>query len=234
MFLQQQAVGNLHVSSDRVRRCMRDAINYRQIFEDSFQRFLVPLGAEEDTVQKGERDDNYRGWWKVCLSVPVDVPPMSGFPSNVSLSVYIHPLFPFYDYAVFPDDKEIRGFPHQDSETGKLCLWSDHRLGHSEKRLWNIVRSARLWLNRAADGSLAAADDEYELPDFSRRYYPKDTPRILFNENESTFKIWCQLLNSSGLCTIGAITQDIKLLCIKDFKTHDGQVLVVYEWGDKI
>lgn len=195
------------------------------------------MGAREAEIQSKERDGVYEGWWKVRVTAKIDVPAGSTFPSEVPLTIYVGPTYPFSDFAVFPEHGDVRGYPHQDAETGKLCPWPDAVIGHRDDRLWQIFRAAVCWLGAAANGELAASGDRYELPDFSRRNYrfQLQTPRphLLFVEDADTFHEWQVRLGRHGLCDLGMAAADHQVLVVLRFFDEAGTLLYGCPWGTR-
>ncbi len=131
--------------------------------------------------------------------VHVPQPNKADIPPLVELRVAIPATFPLARIDVFPVDCTVRGFPHQDAETGKLCLQPSSNAPWDITRLKCYLEWAAAWLRDAARGTLLAAGDPYELPDFSRRKLklPFDFP-LFFDETAANFQVWRQWVGCTG------------------------------------
>lgn len=188
---------------------------YEKKFIRAVRQLPSSLNVQGPEIEK-ERAE-YKNWWRLCLELPVVISKDSSFPSRVSLTVFVEPTYPFSDYAVFPEDTSIKGYYHQDSETRKLCLWPNFRIGYGENRLWKIIFSAKAWLDNAAKDTLSHPDEPYEIPDFSSHGI-KDfkLPRVLFNETLHSFTEWVKHFSKYGVCELEYIRNE-NLLFIKKF-----------------
>lgn len=142
--------------------------------------------------------DEYGGCFEFCCVVAPQVPAASSFPSHVQIRVIIHPEFPAGDIDVYPLSQNIRDFPHQSGETGKLCLQPDYKAPHDVTRLRTYVSWAKEWLEDAAADRLLIPGDPYELPDF-RRKHAVSRPVVLFQEDGQSYDWWRRLVGQGGL-----------------------------------
>ncbi|MDP3025925.1 MAG: ThiF family adenylyltransferase [candidate division Zixibacteria bacterium] len=148
-----------------------------------------------------------KGWIFDCV-VSVPYPNPENIPAAVDVQVCILEGFPFLPVDIFSNCEEVKGFPHQDSETGKLCLPAERLAPRNAERLVHYVNWAKNWLTDAANANLLKPGDPYELPDFSRKLlgesFPTDFP-ILFNETEKSYEKWKPYIGKSGIveCFVG-------------------------------
>ncbi len=139
--------------------------------------------------------------WAFGCSASVPVPNSEGLPGKAKLKVIIRSTFPFSPPEIFPTGEFIGGFPHQDAETGKLCLLEDRLAPRGAPKLACYLGWAIKWLADAAEGKLLQLGDPYELPDFSRKQISSDVrePVFAFVETEASLDIWLPRLNSTGI-----------------------------------
>jgi molybdopterin/thiamine biosynthesis adenylyltransferase len=163
------------------------------------------------------------------LAIDVPAPNKENLPPSVTLRALVPHTFP-YDAVIFiPIDPVVRGFPHQDAETGKLCLPRESAAPWDSSRLTQYVRWAREWLHDAANGTLLKDGDPYELPDFSRKAvkgkpFP-DLPPVLFAESNETFPIWSGRIGQCGVVECSRC-KDLRAILARTFMAHDGTVLL--------
>lgn len=200
-------------------------LKYETEFRKAVQNLPTGFNIRGPQIE-GEKKE-YKNWWKLQLEIPITIPYESVFPSRVPITLYVNRTYPFCDYAVFPDDPAIRGYYHQDSQTGKLCLWPDYRIGFGENRLWRIVLSTKKWLEAAANSTLISPEEPYEIPDFSCRDFK--LPRILFDENQNSFGNWTKYYSKYGVCELGCLHNET-VLFIHRFRTNT-DLICEYEWG---
>ncbi len=133
--------------------------------------------------------------------LPIPTPNSENLPSEVMMRVRIPSTFPLSKVNFFPEGDEVRGFPHQDAETGKLCLIDEFLAPRNKQRLLRYVGWAKEWLEDAAHGVLLRTGDPYELPDFSRRELADSLPTkrsFLFVETEQSYAQWTQHVGNAG------------------------------------
>lgn len=128
-------------------------------------------------------------------------PNVEHLPARVELDVAIPLAYPFAPVEVFALDPAVRGFPHQDAETHKLCLREERLAPCDTNRLLTYLKWANEWLSNAASGTLLAAGDPYELPDFSRKRaklkLPTEKP-LWFAESSESYPCWQNHVGESG------------------------------------
>ena len=138
---------------------------------------------------------------------PIDEPNAEVITSPVHMRVVTPECFPHAEPAFFALSKDAHGFPHQDAETGKLCLEDGSRTILDDNRLTTDFDRAANWLRDAAAGQLLRDGDPYELPDFSRRNLQKELkykPTVYTNEDEDTFNVWRDRIGQSGWVSFGS------------------------------
>ena len=138
---------------------------------------------------------------------PIDEPNAEVITSPVHMRVVTPECFPHAEPAFFALSKDAHGFPHQDAETGKLCLEDGSRTILDDNRLTTDFDRAANWLRDAAAGQLLRDGDPYELPDFSRRNLQKELkykPTVYTNEDEDTFNVWRDRTGQSGWVSFGS------------------------------
>ena len=94
------------------------------------------------------------------------VPNAEKLPGEITLRVVIPETFPREPVEFYPEN--VNAFPHQDAESGKLCLPEEALAPLDASRLLCYVKWAIQWLKDAANGKLLQPGEPYELPDFSR------------------------------------------------------------------
>ena len=143
---------------------------------------------------------DYNGWGFEC-DVDIPYPNKEGLPQKVSLRVLMPEAFPWEPVEVFSLTDDVKGFPHQDAESGKLCLPEDDFAPRDTSRLVCYVKWAIEWLNDAAKGILLKPGEPYELPDFSRKLLAEPIPTpspLIFDESPNCYKIWKSHIGTSG------------------------------------
>ena len=134
----------------------------------------------------------------------LDVPENGqGIPRNVVVRFALDDAFPYTPVKAFPICDEVRGFPHQDAWSGKLCLKEERRAPLTEARLVTYVEWAEEWLADAATGQLLHDGHPYELPDFSIKSGDSGASNpysglFLFHESEQFYEDWNSRIGSTG------------------------------------
>ena len=148
--------------------------------------------------------------WAFGCSVSVPTPNAEDLPGTANLKVIVRGTFPFCPPEIFALGEFMGGFPHQDAETGKLCLLEDRLSPRDPSKLVCYLGWAIQWLADAAEGRLLRPGDPYELPDFSRKQVSRDVrePVFAFVETEASLGIWIPRLNSTGIveCSEGRVS----------------------------
>jgi hypothetical protein len=136
-----------------------------------------------------------------------------GLPTRASLRVEIPPTFPFQPVQIYSIEEAIRGFPHQDAETHKLCLQPDTEARCDKTKLKTYIEWSITWLADAATGHLIEPGHPYELPDFSRKTLGKSIPcsePLFFVETTTSFELWRDRIGQSG---IAILTRPLSIGC---------------------
>ncbi len=89
----------------------------------------------------------------VCR-VDLPYPNKENLPRQVELRFEIPASFPLAQIDVYPVGDAVRGFPHQDAETGKLCLQPNTTAPWDATRLKCYFDWAVEWLRDAAQGGV--------------------------------------------------------------------------------
>jgi hypothetical protein len=157
-------------------------------------------------------------------------------PDRGRLRVVLDSAFPLRRIDVFVEDREIQGFPHQDAETGKLCLFPDRDAPFDVSRLKVYIDWARQWLADAATSNLLRDGDPFELPDFSRRNVkdklPTDRP-LLFDEDSDTFVSWTRFVGKTGLAEL-VPSPSVRGFLARTFRAPDGAIIRQREYQEYV
>ena len=142
--------------------------------------------------------DGETGWEFMCIA-KVPCPNVEKLPGEVTLRVVLPETFPREPVEFYPEN--VNAFPHQDAESGKLCLPEEALAPLDASRLVCYVKWALEWLKDAANGRLLQPGEPYELPDFSRKLLevplPTNVPFIL-EELPNSYGKWEPFLGTSG------------------------------------
>lgn len=186
--------------------------------------------------------DNTSDVREVFLQVVVcpRVPAGGDFPSVVPLELRIALPYPLGRIDVFPRNPKaegaphprITGFPHQDAETGKLCLRPESEASLStEDRLAQSVRWSVEWLEDAAAGRLAVDGDPYELPDFSQHDTECKCPEpFYFSETAASWAKWQPWAGGFGFVTL-LRAPDCSGYFARSYTSDVNDVIYRVEWG---
>lgn len=171
------------------------------------------------------------GAFGFTFSTEVTQPNNENLPQLVELRAVIPSDFPFKAVEIFPVSPELFGFPHQDAETGKLCLKEESKAPCTAERLRVYVEWSLEWLQDAAQGKLLKNGDPYELPDFSTKRL-KDRPllkkEVWFVENRESFTYWQNRVGQTGLVDLVELKSP-SVLFARLFKGSDGT-----EWKARV
>ena len=156
-------------------------------------------------TDKLAQDADKPGQWHLRCRLKWCEEPPAEFPAEAAIEIVLSENFPFDAPEFFAVDDSFRGFPHQSSATGKLCLRDERYAPFSIERLRCYVDWARGWLRDAATGELQKTGGHYELPDFRIETVPSvhkslPTPRLEFIEDATTFGQW-----GGKACTHGRV-----------------------------
>lgn len=169
--------------------------------------------------------------FRFAYEQPVPSPNPEGVPSSVRLRVDVPAMYPFDAPRVYSECKEVQGFPHQDAETGKLCLFDESRSPLDENRLATHIDWTEQWLADAAMGKLLQAGDPYELPDFSRRHQRKQVNAFLpvfTRETPSSWRTWQDRIGQRGTVSFRTL-QPFKGIFPAVFRDSDKTIIAEYD-----
>ena len=190
-------------------------------------KLLVQRGIVEitETIRENLAEDA-TGWEFECIA-EVPYPNQENLPREVPLRVLIPEEFPHKPVDIYTMCGEIGGFPHQDAESGKLCLKREDSAPQDASRLVYYVKWAIEWLEDAANGILLKPGAPYELPDFSRKLL--DSPLIkelplVFEESSNSYETWRSRIGEFGdvECSWGS---KIQALFAVNFRDHGGLLI---------
>lgn len=163
---------------------------YNLLLQHRLVKITLPI---QENIAEGET-----GWMFECVAT-VPSPNPEQVPESVTLRVLIPETFPMEPVEFYPEN--VNAFPHQDAETGKLCLREEALAPLDASRLVCYVEWAIKWLEDAANGKLLQSGEPYELPDFSRKLLeislPTNAP-FIFEESPKSYGKWESLLCTSG------------------------------------
>ena len=163
---------------------------YNDLVQHRIVEITVPI---RENLSEGET-----GWEFVCVA-KVPYPNPEQVPENVTLRVVIPETFPMEPVEFYPEN--VNAFPHQDAETGKLCLPEEALAPLDDSRLVCYVKWALEWLTDAANGRLLQPGEPYELPDFSRKLLEAPLPTnvpLIFEESPNSYGKWESRLGTYG------------------------------------
>ncbi len=137
----------------------------------------------------------------------IPTPNKERLPGKITLRAQFSDQWQFHEVSFFPLEGEsaLRGFPHQDAETGKLCLKPSSDAPWNENRISCYVSWAKEWLIDAANGNLLSPGDPYELPDFSRKLLSGrqlTDLSVLVDESADTYRFWKERVGETGYVSI--------------------------------
>ncbi|HWX17669.1 MAG TPA: hypothetical protein VNY07_13880 [Chthoniobacterales bacterium] len=150
-----------------------------------------------------------------------------GLPTRALLRVEIPPTFPLQPVQIYSLEETIRGFPHQDAESHKLCLPPDAEAKYDKTKLRTYIEWSIAWLADAATGHLVEPEHPYELPDFSRKILAKSIPcqdPIFFVETTTSFELWKNRVGQSGKAVL-ARPPSIRCYLATQFLTDSGDLV---------
>ena len=185
----------------------RDPCKLTDVVMEAYNRLsklsIVEITKPIDTTQSNEAP----GWEFEC-DVEIPYPNREGLPEKIGLRLFVPESFPREPVDVFALTEEARGFPHQDVETGKLCLYDEHEAPLDVSRLVCYTEWAIAWLEDAANGRLLPPGAPYELPDFRHDALHSSLPllsRVIFQESPATYSQWEGFIGKYGTveCYLG-------------------------------
>lgn len=151
------------------------------------------------------------GGWSFQCVFRLTEPNPSGLPARITLKALVRDSFPFTPVEFYPDvpAEDLTGFPHQDAETGKLCLPPEYRAPADESSLRQYTAWASEWIEDAANGTLLNPGDPYELPDFSCKQlkHPLADLPVFVDESPTTLRNWLPHLSQTGVLELIVCTR---------------------------
>ena len=138
------------------------------------------------------------GWEFECIA-KVPYPNAGEVPREVILRVLIPETFPMEPVEIYPEN--VNAFPHQEAESGKLCLPEEALAPLDASRLVCYVKWAIEWLEDAANDKLLQLGEPYELPDFSRKLLKTPLPTnvpFIFEESLTSYGKWESRIGTYG------------------------------------
>ena len=168
------------------------------------------------------------GWVFKCFILPT-FPNKTGIPHKIKLRVLILKNFPFSQIIFYSESEELKGFPHQDAKTHKLCLPLEDRFPRDISRLLEYVKSAKQWINDAAQNELLKNGEPYELPDFSCKKANSQSSfgdfTLFFVENNKSYRHWKNYIGKSGDVSCFIAKNMCKGIFIKQFLNKENGVI---------
>lgn len=158
--------------------------------------------------QLSSSDKEERPGFAFVCEVPAPSDNTEGIPDIVQLRVVVPNSFPYSDVQVYPLQEEIRGHPHQDAQSGKLCLPPEYEAPWDISRLKQYVLWAIDWIADAANGELLKPGDPFEVPDFSCKgvEFPSENI-LLFDESPESFGNWANRIGTHGTVKFARASQ---------------------------
>lgn len=176
----------------------RPSCEFPDIVREAYNRLRHHRLVEITLPLRENLRDGETGWEFDCIA-KVSYPNPEQVPESVTLRVSIPETFPRGPVDFYPEN--VSAFPHQDAETGKLCLPEEALAPLDASRLVCYVKWALEWCEDAANGRLLQSGELYELPDFSRKLLelplPTNVP-FIFEESPNSYGKWEPLLCTSG------------------------------------
>ncbi len=168
--------------------------------------------------------DERPGFAFVC-EVPAPSGNTEGIPDIVQLRVVVPNSFPYSAVQVCPLHEEVRGFPHQDAQSGKLCLPPEYEAPWDISRLKQYVLWAIDWIADAANGELLKPGDPFEVPDFSSGTTEPPTDDIfVFDESPDSFCYWKDQVGSTGKVHLTTAKLSNSYFPIKYWDAHQKEI----------
>ena len=178
-----------------------------------------------ETIRENLAEDA-TGWIFECV-VEVPYPNQADIPGKVTLHVLIPEEFPHGPVNIYTIREEVDGFPHQDAESGELCLHEEDLAPPDASRLVCYVKWAIEWLEKAARGLLLKPGDPYELPDFRCTFldppFPTRVP-LIFEEPSNSYESWRPYINMSGSVEC-FVADGIQAIFVARFCHEDGSLI---------
>lgn len=171
---------------------------FPDIVIEAYNRLLQHRIVEITLPIQANLSEGKTGWEFKCVA-KVPYPNTGKVPREVILHVLIPETFPMEPVEFYPEN--VKAFPHQDAETGKLCLREEALAPVDASRLVYYVKWAIEWVKHAANDRLLQPGEPYELPDFSRKFLNSPLPTnvpFIFEESPNSYGKWESRLGAYG------------------------------------
>ncbi len=153
----------------------------------------------------------------------------TGIPLKIKLRILILENFPFSQIIFYSESDALKGFPHQDAETHKLCLPLEDNFPRDSGRLLEYVKSAKQWINDAAQDELLKNGEPYELPDFSCKKAKSQSSfsdlTLFFVENNKSYANWKNYIGKSGKISCFIAKGLHSGIFIKQFSSGNNEII---------
>lgn len=193
-----------------------------EAYKDLLQHRIVVI---TETIRENLAEDA-KGWVFECVA-EVPYPNKENIPREVPLRVLIPEEFLHKPVDIYTMCAEVNGFPHQDAESGKLCLHEEDSVPRDASRLVCYIKWAIKWLEDAANGMLLKPGDPYELPDFRRILLDPPLPTtapLIFEESPNSYESWKSYISTSGHVEC-SIVEGIQAIFVIKFHHKDGSLV---------
>lgn len=192
------------------------------------------LLRDQVEITKSLYFDDGQGWsFEFVLQAPY--PNTQGVPREVMFRAVIPEEFPFAPVDVFSSYEDVRGFPHQEAEEGKLCLYDERFAKRDTSRLWTYLKWTQEWLRDAANGNLLREGHPYELPTFQTEAVSYSTipEPLLFEEDSNSFKDWEPFIGQTGAVKL-ATGDTVRGFLPTEFLSANDEPIRSPEWNTRI
>lgn len=166
-----------------------------QIIEHAYDLLLQHRIVEIEQPLSRRSPEN---GWSFAFTASVSHPNPEDVPPKVLLEAVIPEGFPFVPVDFYSKCEQVAGFPHQSTESGKLCLSEDGFAPQDAGQLVRYVNGAKKWLHDAAHGILIQPGDPYELPDFRVNIESLLNQPVFFSEIPESYEKWKLYIGSYG------------------------------------
>lgn len=211
----------------------RSTCEFTDIVIEAYNRLLQHRLVEITLPIRENLTEGETGWVFECVA-EVPCSNANKGPREITLRVLIPETFPMEPVEFYPEN--INAFPHQDAESGKLCLREEALAPLDASRLVCYVKWAIEWLEDAANDNLLQLGEPYELPDFSRKLLKTPLPTkfpFIFEESLTSYGKWESRLGTSGgvACCLG---NGIPAIFAVKFSDKDGLLIRESEFTSNV
>jgi len=189
--------------------------------------------------------------WGLHLALRPKLTPTEFIPASTVWFLTVTDRYPDGDVKLYPakhggitatfqhQSLNEEGSPSSLWRTGDLCLATNFKqLGHqgydveprsaNERILWNIQRALE-WLSEGSQGSVAALEEPFELPQIKQR-----SGLIAFQENAARLEDWNSCSEQFGLVRLSPFNPDLGYWHTVTFLTSAEKVLIENGWGSSL